>query len=103
MRWFPMQRRLAIGASLLIMLLAGCSQFQTKATPPWKKKIDPQVAHVITSKQRIEKMRETAKKAPTLSPAEQERESFELTQVLRQGEDDPLIRAEVLRTLAVFP
>jgi HEAT repeat protein len=102
MRWFSHPCLPFVLAALFVAASTGCNAFQKNATPPWKKKPDPLVANVITSKMRIEKMREVAKKASTLSPTDQEKETFELSQVLRKGEDDPLVRAEILRTLAVF-
>jgi hypothetical protein len=57
---------------------------------------------VITSNQRIKILRELAKKADTLTPEEQQRATDELCQALPK-EEDILVRAEMLKTIAVFP
>ncbi|HEX4129175.1 MAG TPA: HEAT repeat domain-containing protein [Pirellulales bacterium] len=47
-------------------------------------------------------MDELVKKAPKMSPAEHEKESLALAKAI-QREEDPLIRLQIVRTLAVFP
>jgi hypothetical protein len=103
MRCFRVSCWLTTCVGLLLAASAGCHTMdKSDIRWPWKKK--PEVGpHVTTAKERMEKMREMAKNAPTLPPAEQERESFEFTQMLRNREDDGLIRAEILRTLAKYP
>ena len=92
---------LAAGAS-------GCAQQQ--AARQWydpfglfAKKEEPAVK-VKTSAERIKILRELAKNAPKMSPSEQQRAAEEIADALRFGhEDDILVRAQMLRTIANFP
>lgn len=57
--------------------------------------------NVETPKQRMEKMREMAKKAKTMPPGEQEAEAVSLARTI-QKEDDPLVRAQIVRTVGAM-
>jgi hypothetical protein len=92
---------------LLIACLCGCAS-QKSGEKKWydpfglfTKQEGPK-AKIITTTQRIKILRELAKKASTLPPEEQQRATDELVQAL-QKEEDNLVRAQMLRTIAVFP
>lgn len=70
----------------------------------WKKKEPPPEdtgPTIATPQDRINKLHQMAKSVPERGPAQLEGESQDLAQVLRK-EEDPLMRAEILRTLAVY-
>lgn len=87
---------------------SGCAQQQ--ATRQWydpfglfAKKEEPTVK-VKTSAERIKILRDLAKNAPKMSPSEQQRAADEIANALGKGrEDDILVRAQMLRTIAMFP
>jgi hypothetical protein len=71
----------------------------------WKKKEAPPVdpgPTIATPKDRIDKLHQMAKTAHERGPAQLEGESQDLVKVLRK-EEDPLLRAEILRALAAYP
>ncbi|HEX3654961.1 MAG TPA: HEAT repeat domain-containing protein [Pirellulales bacterium] len=71
----------------------------------WKKKETAPVDQgptIATPQDRINKLHQMAKTVPERGPAQLEGESQDLAQVLRK-EEDPLLRAEILRTMAVYP
>lgn len=70
----------------------------------WKKQQKPVDTGptIATPQDRIKKLHQMAEKAHELGPAQQEGESQDLAKVLRK-EEDPLIRAEILRALAAYP
>jgi hypothetical protein len=97
------------GFCLLIALLPGCASDWRKAGE--KQWYDPfglftkqegPKKKVITNNQRIKILQELAKKASELPPEEQRRATDELCQALPK-EEDILVRAQMLRTIAVFP
>ena len=101
MRWF----RIAVCMLLLISMPACTSSLK----PNWDKlawwKKEPEAEQgpsIATPQDRINKLHQMAKMAPQRGPAQLEGESQDLTTVLRK-EDDPLIRAEILRALAAYP
>ncbi|MBI3465303.1 MAG: HEAT repeat domain-containing protein [Planctomycetes bacterium] len=85
-----------LGATLAIC--AGC----TGRTWFFRQKPDPVLANlnIETPQQRVAKLQELSATARDGGDAEQERVSAELAQTI-QTEEDPLIRAEILRVLAV--
>jgi hypothetical protein len=94
----------------LCLFLAGSGCAQQQAAKKWydpfglfAKKEEPTVK-VKTSAERIKILHELAKRAPEMSPDEQQRASQEIANALGKGnEDDILVRAQMLRTIAVFP
>lgn len=96
---------LALG-SLLLAVQGGCAQSQSrKWYDPlglFASKDEPEPPKVLSSVERIKILRELAKRAPKLSPEEQEKASTEIAQAL-SNEDDTLVRAQMLRTIAVMP
>ncbi|HWA99753.1 MAG TPA: HEAT repeat domain-containing protein [Pirellulales bacterium] len=92
-----------VGLALILTISTGCT-----STPDWalfknhskKDKLEPG-PQVTAPVERIKQMHELAKRAHEMSPQEQEKESVELARAI-QHEEDPLIRQQILRTLAVF-
>jgi HEAT repeat protein len=96
-----------LGFCLLVVMAGGCQNFGYSLNEYewaqhlfWKKpkETGPKIA---TPKDRIDKLRAMAKNAPERSPAEQETESQDMAGVLRK-EEDPLMRAEILRALGPY-
>jgi HEAT repeat protein len=86
---------------VFLALMAGCKPLpKPEFNWPWAKK--KPTSSIVTPRDRMEKMRELAKKAPEMSPEEQLKTSVDLAEELRK-EEDPLIRCQILRTLAVLP
>jgi len=67
---------------------------------PWSEKPD-QVPGIISPAERIARLRQAAKDAPDTTPADQQQISGKLAEVIRM-EADPMIRAEIVRTLGEF-
>ena len=97
------------GLYLVIACLAGCASGDKSNGRKWydpfalfgNEKEGPKVK-ITTSQQRVKILRALAKQASTLPPEEQERATDELCQALSK-ENDILVRAEMLRCIAVFP
>lgn len=89
-------------AKLLALVLAtsgGCAHFD--GGPSWwpfRGPRDPKTANIVTPADRIAELRSTAERAQRATPEEQQRLADELGQSIRT-EDDPLIRAEIVRAL----
>jgi hypothetical protein len=66
---------------------------------PWNKKTE--IPGVVAPADRIKQLRELGEKAPSMPELEQIRESTRLAQSI-QNENDPLIRIQILKTLASF-
>jgi len=87
---------------LSLATAGGCSTPSRARFWEWfheKDKVGPQVTAPY---RRVEKLREMAKNAPTMPEAEQQR----LTNILLediQKEEDPAMRAEILKTIAALP
>jgi len=82
----------------MLVVCASCT-----SGPSWfRSKPDPVLANlkIETPQERVEKLRELTNAARNGGAAEQERISAELAQAI-QTEEDPLLRAEILRVLAV--
>lgn len=99
--WFPI--------AVCGLLLASMPACTSTMKPDWsklawweKKKETPEGPTVATPQDRINKLHQLAKTASERGPAQLEGESQDMAKVLRK-EEDPLIRAEILRTLAVYP
>ncbi|HQU44490.1 MAG: hypothetical protein B7Z73_17115, partial [Planctomycetia bacterium 21-64-5] len=102
--------RLRFGIFLAACCAVGCASAGPKPARKWydpfglfhkDEKEGPQYK-VITSTERVKILRDLAKKAKALPPPEQERATDELSQALPK-EQDILVRAEMLRTIALFP
>ena len=99
----------------LVASMPACTSTAQKSSDPnketgferlyhWVKRdpVDEGGPTIATPKDRIIKLQQLAKTAPERGPAQLDGESQDLISVLRK-EEDPLIRAEILRTLAVYP
>ncbi|HUY93101.1 MAG TPA: HEAT repeat domain-containing protein [Pirellulales bacterium] len=96
----------------LCLFLAGGSGCAQQAAKKWYdpfglfvKKEEPTVK-IKTSAERIKILRDLAKRADELTPDEQQQATEEIRKSLVNGnenEDDILVRAQMLRTVAVFP
>ncbi len=97
---------LALALGALLAGQPGCARSQPrKWYDPFglfAKKEDPGPPKVLPSSERIKVLRELAKRAQELAPAEQQKASSEIAQAL-SNEDDTLVRAQMLRTIAVMP
>jgi hypothetical protein len=105
---------LVLALCLSVGFAAGCAQFKNPLVDSegrWftyrdkdDKKDKDAGPKIPTPRQRMEEMKETVKKVEKkeLTPEQQETYAVHLAQVIRD-EDDPLIRQQILRTLAVFP
>ena len=95
------KHRLWVGLWLLAGVAAGCSadQMFTKPTS-WAMFGGKEESPVQTRADRLQELRQLAKRLPDSDAARQEQVSRELGQAIRE-EKDPLIRAQLLRTLGV--
>jgi HEAT repeats len=91
---------------LLLLLLAppavGCAAQKRPQWLAWGKSKEEPALHVETPGERLEKLRKLASEVKKLPAAETERISTDLAQAISK-EQDPLLRAQILRTLAEFP
>jgi HEAT repeat protein len=99
---------LALGLCLLLAGSPGCAPaVQKKWYDPFglfAKKEGPGPIKIKTSVERIKILHDLAERAPKMAPTEQQRASEEIAKALSNGnEDDTLVRAQMLRTIAVFP
>lgn len=99
----PLLRR---GICLLLLCVAGCASSGKKWYDPFgllktNENEEPKIK-VTTSAERIKILRNLAKIASSMQPAEQERATDELCLALPK-EEDILVRAQMLRTIALFP
>ena len=100
------RRPVSVLTALVLLAFNGCaSSKNTMLGDTWAKMTGKNKVslgpNVQTPTERMEKMRELAKKASTMSPTEQEAEAVALAKVI-QKEDDPLIRAQIVRTVGAF-
>lgn len=106
MNGLPSKMLLILLCSLLAAGLGGCAgkTYRIGKTVIWPigGPISDEVPGVIPTQKRIEQLRAQAATASKLAPQQQEQISVELAQRFAD-ESDPLLRAEILRTLAKFP
>jgi HEAT repeat protein len=97
MDFSPLIRPL-LGYAVIVSVCAGC----TGQIWSFRAKPDPVLANlnIETPQERVKKLQEMSVTAREGGPAEAERISAELAQAI-QSEEDPLIRVEILRVLAV--
>jgi hypothetical protein len=107
MRCVYARRLVPLGLSLLLAAAPGCAETKMKTT----KWYDPfglfatkedDVPPETTPADWIKRWEKLAKEAKEMPAAEQERASTELAWALNK-EDDPYLRAQMLKTLAAFP
>ena len=88
--------RLPVCCLLLLSGAGGCAGNQLSQLAFWK---DPGPA-VRTRADQIKDLRELAKTLPASEPARQEQVTMELAEAIRK-ENDPILRAQILRTIGV--
>ncbi len=99
-----MQAAYSRGSWVVVCLLAlgvGCSG-TGKGLNPFAKKPPPDPRGLLSPSEQVVMLQKMAKDAPSRSPDDQQRLSGMLVQLI-QKEGDPLLRAEILRTLRAFP
>ena len=87
-----------------VWLVAGCASASKAEWPSWmtfgkKKENGPKV---VTPRDKMEQLRELSSRSKKMTPELQERVSQELAQGIAH-EQDPVLRAQILRTLGHFP
>jgi HEAT repeat protein len=95
-------------SALILVVFGGCSGFGVTnsgwLTSPWSKKPAETVdkgTGIRPPHERLAELRELAKKGPTTTPDQQQEVARRLAQEFRV-EEDPLIRAQIVRTLTTF-
>lgn len=86
---------------LMLLLAAGCADFG--GVPRWltQREPPPELPGVVAPADRIAGLRELAKQGPRSSPDQQQRVADQLAEAIA-AEEDPLVRAEIIRTLAEY-
>ena len=107
MLWCPRQSRGMTVCCLLLAMACGCAKNYTPAwqqnlTEMFSKKQKDKNDGIETPSEYVAKLREWSEEAAELSPADQEKRTLELAERLGK-EEDPLVRAQILRTLAHYP
>jgi len=83
----------------MLATTGGCAHFGGRPSWwPFRGPRDPKTANIVTPTERIAELQSTAERAHRATPEEQQRLAEELGQSIR-AEDDPLIRAEIVRAL----
>jgi hypothetical protein len=92
-----------LALTLCIWLVGGCAQMHMPKRPTWLggKKEEPG-PKIVTPRDKIEQLRQLSASAKKMTPELQLRISEELAQGIAH-EQDPVLRAQVLRTLGHFP
>lgn len=93
---------------VLVLLLAtgllssGCAGGWLATHGPWAGKKEDDVPGIKTADKRIAELKVMAEKAPKASPDEQQKVSEKLARQIER-EQDPLVRQQIVLTLAVYP
>ncbi len=97
-------RYIATALLLAVSLMgSGCAGGWLANHVPWHKKDkDDEMPGIKTADKRIKEIQALAEKAPTSTPEVQQQVSEKLAHQIEK-ETDPLIREEILKTLAVYP
>lgn len=97
-----LQRPLALLLSLLVLACAGCTGSPSKLSfwPFQEKKSGP--PGIVSPTEQVDMLRDMAKKAQSRTPQEKQQVSALLVSMLGR-ESDPLLRAEIVRTMRKFP
>jgi len=82
----------------------GCATAPKMSWPAWTglAKAEDEGPKILTPKDKLDQLRALAKKGPSMTPEMQEKVVAELARGI-PNEQDPMLRAQILRTLAVFP
>ncbi len=95
--------RLAAALCCLAAATAGgCSDFNVPTWVPFAGKISDELPGVATPPQRLAALRKLAGEAAQHSPEEKQQIAQELAQAIR-GEQDAMLRAEIITTLGRYP
>ena len=88
-----------MAGALLAALLSGCAASDTKLSnfAFWNRASEPTVR---TRADQLEELRQLAKDLPSADAARQEQATLDLAQAIR-NERDPILRAQMLRTISV--
>jgi hypothetical protein len=94
---------LAPTVGLWIATCLGCASAPKMQWPAWTglANEDDSGPKVLTPKDKVDQLRELAKKAPKMDQETQEKVSAELARGIT-NEQDPILRGQILRTLAVY-
>jgi HEAT repeat protein len=92
-----LNRWLAIG--LLWLAGSGCAALEPSNWAIWRSKSDDAIE---SPAERVRRYQQYADDVERKSPEEQEQVSRELAEAIA-GEDDPIVRTQIVRTLAVYP
>lgn len=85
------------------LLSSGCAGGWLATHGPWAKKNEKdEIPGIKTADQRIEEMKKLAEKAKEKSPEEQQHISEKLAHQIEK-EQDPLVRQQIVLTLAAYP
>jgi HEAT repeat protein len=101
-RWF-----LTLASGLLGLGAAGCANLDDPSEPlfgslPFQREVaDDDLPEVTSPAERIDSLRELARKGPRSDAEEKQRIALELAESIR-AEEDPLIRVEIIRTLGAY-
>ncbi len=96
-QYFVLALLLAFG-----LLSTGCAGSWLANHGPWAAKKESEVPGIKTADQRIAELKALAQKVSEKSSAEQQRISEKLARQIEK-EQDPLVRQEIVTTLAVYP
>ena len=87
-----------LAVCVLAFAASGCG----KTWSPFRHQTPDQVTGVPSPAERIANLRKLAEKAASTAPAEKPQVAAGLAEEIRK-EDDPMIRTEIVRTIAVYP
>lgn len=103
MHFADAKRSLTVIWCLLALGAGGCADFgETASWLPFQKETSDELPGVPSPHQRIATLQELARKAPVTEAEERAEISARLAASM-PAEEDPLIRAEMVRTLAEYP
>jgi HEAT repeat protein len=102
----PVHILAALVVCCCLAMLAGCAETAEHTSglisSVFHKKTPEQILNIKTPDDRVKELRKLAKAAKKKTPEEQERIVTELAKEIQQ-ENDPFLRRQILRTLAVYP
>lgn len=100
MTFFRRKFLLLLVLGVLTGCLPGCSTWDIRSLSPWHSSRGAEDANIVTPANRMARLREMAARAPSSSQMQREEMAKDLAKAI-DLERDPLIRCEMLRTLAV--
>lgn len=94
---------LSLLACILALSGTGCASFDAGSCwAPFRKQADDDLADIPSPAKRIASLRELARNASRATPEQRQQVAAELVESIRT-EEDPLIRAEIVRALGAYP